>query len=108
MKPTGEIKGNGYAQGGLLDKISAAAKRFNVPSQIVSQPPTEPMNQAKGKRVQVTSPLLTRKQLALILQVSEQTVKKRAGMGLIKQVDVCGKIRYPADLNKVSDYIEIV
>ena len=72
------------------------------------QKPTEPMNEVKGKRVTVSSPLLTRKQLAEILQVSVQTVARRAELGLVKSVVVCGKERYPASLNGVEDYIQVV
>lgn len=69
------------------------------------QQPTTPMNEVKGKRVTVSSPLLTRKQLADILQVSTQTITKSADRGQLKRRYIGGQERYPADLNGVEDYI---
>jgi hypothetical protein len=59
------------------------------------------------KKIEVKSPLLTRAQLADILQISTQLVVKNANKKLIKRVYIGGAERFPAHLNKVEEYIEI-
>lgn len=71
------------------------------------QYPEKPMAEVKGQYVTVQSPLLTRNELARVLGVHPLTVTRLAKTGQIKKVVVCGQERYPADQNRIDQYIKI-